>query len=160
MLIQDHTHASTRVRLPKPPMVNADNWAIDMDVYVRFCRAMRDSAISVPEQKVMVAITTVATQMQDELSTEDVALTLVELGLRAPRGAFPGGFVNRVLAAHTRHLRRGEHFSEPLRDLMTAWGVPMMGDYRATTARAPLPFRIASVFLPAHNPLGVCPEPV
>ncbi len=158
MLIQDHTAVSPRVQFPKPPAVSADNWAVDMDVYVRFCRAMRDSSLTIPEQKIAVAITTVATQMQDELSTEDVALTLVELGLRAPRGAFPGEFVTRVLNAHTRHLRRGDHFSEPLRDLMTAWGVPMVTGYTAPTPRAPQPFRIASVFMPGQ--MGLVPQPV
>jgi hypothetical protein len=161
MMIHDHDVGAGRVRFPIPPDAFHDDWAIDMDVYVRFARAMRDSAITKPEQRVLVAITTVATQMAQELSIEDVSVRLVGLGLRAPRGAFPGGFVDQVLACQTRHKRRGEQISKALTDLLGFWGVPVAG-VRTATYRAPAAFRIGSIpktlnAMP-QNSFGLCFE--
>jgi hypothetical protein len=163
MMINDHDVNAGRVRLPLPPGVFHPDWAVDMDVYVRFMRQIRGAAMTKPEQKILVAITGVATQMAQELSIEDVASRLVGLGLRAPRGAFPAGFIDQVLAAHMRHMRRGEMFAPHLSELLTLWGVPTMGMSRpqAQTPRTPAPFRIASI--PAtlrtlQNSFGLYPE--
>jgi hypothetical protein len=166
MMITDHDDGNPRHRLPTPPTVFSPTWAIDMDVYVRFARALRNLTLTMIEQKLLVAIDDVSNQMAAELSEDDVALTLVQLGLRAPRGAFPGGFVNRVLDAHLRHMRRGDTFDPALADLLAHWGLPVRG-----MAKAPRPtpgFQIGSIPQVLRriqkelqqNSLGLLAEPV
>lgn len=158
-MIHDHDVGSGRVRFPLPPDAFHDDWAVDMDVYVRFMRAVRASVITKAEQKILVGITATATQMAQELSIEDVSSRLVGLGLRAPRGAFPAGFIDQVLASHTRHKRRGERFPSHLADLIACWGVPVAG-FKAPP-RPPAPFRIASIPLTLkapQNSFGLCLE--
>ena len=155
-------------RLPVPPSVFSTTWAVDMDVYVRFMRALRQSVITKPEQKVLVAVTTVATQMADELDEADVALTLVQLGLRMPRGAFPAAFVNRALDGHMRHVRRGGTFDPALSELLSKWwGLPVSGamptrgpSYTARIASIPTAFKHVATRVDMQNLLGLCPEPV
>jgi hypothetical protein len=168
MMILNHDDADARLRLPLPPTVFAPTWAVDMDVYVRFTRAMRDCVITKQEQKILVAITTVATQMANELTAPDVARILVSLGLRAPRGAFPADFVTLVLDAHLRHMRRGDAFGADLADLLALWGLPVKGARRAPAAGPGAGFEIGSIPRALRsiqaslqqNPLGLLPEPV
>lgn len=167
MMSKRHDDAMSHVRLPLPPGVFSPTWAVDMDVYVRFMRAMRGSIITKPEQKLLVAITTAATQMANEIDESDVALTLVELGLRAPRGAFPASFVNRALDAHMRFVRRGGDFKESLKELLTLWGLPVAG---SLPQKAPsMNFSISSIpralqkvarQVDMQNLLGISMEPV
>ncbi len=168
MMFNRHDDPMPRVRLPLPPGVFSPSWAVDMDVYVRFMRAVRQSVITKPEQKILVAITTVATQMARELDEADVALTLVQLGLRAPRGAFPAMFTSRALDAHMRFVRRGGAFDPGLQDLLAAhWGLPVGGSmpsrgasHAISISSIPRALKKVAGSVDMQNLLGLSPEPV
>ncbi|MBI2234264.1 MAG: hypothetical protein HYU57_04610 [Micavibrio aeruginosavorus] len=85
-----------RVVLPLPPAL-ADLGAgqdtrFEMEIYARFMRHLRDVPNSRMEIKILSAIQFTA----DMLETPDalVAKTLVDLGLKAPRKAFPMSFLD------------------------------------------------------------------
>lgn len=92
-----HTpHIKERVVLPLPPAI-ADLGAgqdtrFEMEVYARFMRHLRDVPNSRIEIKVLAAIQFTADMM--DLADALVAKTLVDLGLRAPRKAFPVSFLD------------------------------------------------------------------
>ncbi len=82
---------SSRISLPLPPAANADTH-FEMDVYARFMRHLRQVPNSRMEIKILSAIQFTA----DMLDVGDalVAKTLADLGLRAPRKAFPVSFLD------------------------------------------------------------------
>ncbi|MCB1532597.1 MAG: hypothetical protein KDJ35_06995 [Alphaproteobacteria bacterium] len=80
----------TRVALPLPPK-DALNSAADMDVYARFMRHLRHVPNSREEIKILSAIQFTADMM--DYTDAVVARILVDLGLRAPRMAFPAAFL-------------------------------------------------------------------
>lgn len=85
------------VVLPLPPQITADD---DMALYARFMRHLRNVPNSRMEIKVLSAIQFTA-DMQDH-SDAHVAKLLVDLGLRAPRLAFPADFLKYADAALMR----------------------------------------------------------
>jgi hypothetical protein len=86
-----------RVVLPLPPLGDqrgGDETKFEMDIYVRFMRHLRQVPNSRLEIKILSAIQFIA----DLLDHGDalVAKTLVDMGLRAPRRAFPVSFLDFV----------------------------------------------------------------
>lgn len=89
------THIKERVILPMPPAL-ADLGAgqdtrFEMEIYARFMRHLRDVPNSRMEIKILSAIQFTADML--DIADALVAKTLVDLGLRAPRKAFPGAFL-------------------------------------------------------------------
>lgn len=89
------THIKERVVLPMPPAL-ADLGAgqdtrFEMEVYARFMRHLRDVPNSRMEIKILSAIQFTADML--DLADALVAKTLVDLGLLAPRKAFPVSFL-------------------------------------------------------------------
>ncbi|MFN3827934.1 MAG: hypothetical protein ACK4NR_09970 [Micavibrio sp.] len=82
-----------QIRLPLPPSM-AEDMRFEMEVYARFMRHLRHVPNSRMEIKILSAIQFTADIMDhgDAL----VAKTLVDLGLRAPRKAFPVSFLDFV----------------------------------------------------------------
>lgn len=80
-----------RVILPLPPQ-NAQELKFEMDVYARFMRHLRHVPNSRMEIKVLSAIQFTADMM--DVGDALVAKTLADLGLRAPRKAFPLSFLD------------------------------------------------------------------
>ena len=87
--VYNHDHIS----LPLPPAITSDSH-FEMEVYARFMRHLRHVPNSRMEIKILSAIQFTADIMDhgDAL----VAKTLVDLGLRAPRKAFPATFLDFV----------------------------------------------------------------
>ena len=81
-----------RVILPVPE-VDADP-RTDMEIYARFMRHLRSVANSRMEIKVLTSIQFVADMM--DLPDAQVAKTLVDMGLRAPRMAFPTEYLDHA----------------------------------------------------------------
>lgn len=89
------TNIKERVVLPMPPAI-ADLGAgqdtrFEMEVYARFMRHLRDVPNSRMEIKILSAIQFTADMM--DIADALVAKTLVDLGLLAPRKAFPLSFL-------------------------------------------------------------------
>ena len=79
------------VSLPLPPG-DAAGQGFEMEIYACFMRHLRDVPNSRVEIKVLSAITSTAGLIN--VSEALVAKTLVDLGLRGPRQAFPAAFLD------------------------------------------------------------------
>jgi hypothetical protein len=80
-----------RVALPLPPAPGREA-NFEMEVYARFMRHLRQVPNSRMEIKILSAIQFTADMM--EVGDALVAKTLADLGLRAPRKAFPVSFLD------------------------------------------------------------------
>lgn len=85
-----------RVILPIPEIHNVQDQSAksEMEIYARFMRHLRSVANSRMEIKVLTSIQFVADML--DLSDSEVAKTLVDLGLRAPRMALPSEYLDHV----------------------------------------------------------------
>lgn len=95
------------VQLPLPPGVYSDMY-FEMEVYARFMRTLREGSEVRPEARIRTSIELTA----ECISHGDalVAKLLVDLGLRAPRTAFPPSyleFVDRVLSRNGWDMMQG-----------------------------------------------------
>jgi hypothetical protein len=90
---------SDKILLPLPPEAT-DETRFEMEIYARFMSHLRQVPNSKAEIKVLSSIQFTA----DMLDTSDalVAKTLVDLGLRAPRKAFPASFLDFVTKSMAR----------------------------------------------------------
>ena len=81
------------IALPLPPTASAQERS-DMDLYARFMRHLRNVPNSRMEIKILSAIQFTADMLDH--SDAHVSKVLVDLGLRAPRMAFPADFLKFV----------------------------------------------------------------
>lgn len=85
-------NGSASLILPLPP---TEKEAVsEMDIYARFMRHLRMVPNSRPEIKVLSAIQFTADMM--DIGDALVAKTLVDLGLRAPRRAYPAAYLDHI----------------------------------------------------------------
>ncbi len=108
---------TSEITLPLPPKMQADN---EMGVYAKFMQHLRHVPNSRMEIKVLSAIQFTADMM--DCSDAHVAKLLVELGLRAPRMAFPAEFLR---FADQSLMRGGWEVGGPspaLYELQNYWG--------------------------------------
>ena len=106
------------IEIPMPPEAGPDT-ADEMAVYAWFMRHLRH----VPNNRMAIKILSTIQFTADMLgfSDEHVAKTLVELGLRAPRMAFPAAFLEY---ADQALMRSGWEIGGPsngLQELKTYW---------------------------------------
>jgi hypothetical protein len=80
-----------KIVLPLPPSADRDA-RFEMEIYARFMRHLRNVPNSRMEIKILSAIQFTADML--DIREELVAKTLVDLGLLAPRKAFPGTFLD------------------------------------------------------------------
>lgn len=84
-----------QIVLPMPPALTdlgaGQDTRFEMEVYARFMRHLRNVPNSRAEIKILASIQFTADMM--DVGEELVAKTLVDLGLRAPRRAFPCSFL-------------------------------------------------------------------
>lgn len=82
-----------RIMLPLPPALG-DEARFEMEIYARFMRHLRQ----VPNNRMDIKILSSIQFTADMMDTSDalVAKTLVDLGLRAPRVAFPLAYLDFV----------------------------------------------------------------
>lgn len=95
--ISSHTGRHTeRVVLPMPPEMTDLGAGLDtrfeMEIYARFMRHLRNVPNSRMDIKILSSIQFTADML--DISAEMVAKTLVDQGLRAPRTAFPGAYLD------------------------------------------------------------------
>ncbi|MCB1556371.1 MAG: hypothetical protein KDJ15_03565 [Alphaproteobacteria bacterium] len=79
-----------RIILPLPPQ-DAVRHPFEMEIYARFMGHIRHVPTSRLETKILSAIRFTADMTEENAAL--IAKTLVDLGLRAPRAAFPGSFL-------------------------------------------------------------------
>lgn len=118
MTRQTSFSADNRIALPLPPSSVRDDRA-EMDVYARFMRHLRHVPCSRMEIKILSAIQFTA-DMTDH-SDAAVARILVDLGLRAPRLAFPADFLRFADQSFMRSPRDVGGPSASLRELKVHW---------------------------------------
>lgn len=110
------THIDFKTLLPLPPQKDED---AEMEIYARFMRHLRHVPNSRTEIKVLSAIQFTADML--DYSDAHIAKVLVEMGLRAPRMAFPADylkFADRAL------MRNGWDIGGPsaaLNELKSFW---------------------------------------
>lgn len=122
-----------KVFLPLPPSLDE---AQDMDIYSRFMRHLRCVPNSRAEIKVLSAIQFTSDMM--DFSDAHIAKMLVELGLRAPRLAFPTEFLDYADAAL---MRSGWEVGGPtvaLDELKEFWDVTGEDKFAAFKKALPL----------------------
>ncbi len=112
-----------QITLPFPPFAiypDAADSAFEMDIYARFMRHLRVVPTSRPDIQILSSIQFVA----DMTGVDDaqIAKILVDLGLRAPRSAFPDGYLRHADAAIRRSWDEFGAASKPLRELAHVWG--------------------------------------
>lgn len=108
--------------LPLPPKTGADITAIkseDIEIYTRFMRHIRHVPNSRAEIKILSAIQFTADMLG--YSDAHVAKTLVDLGLRGPRMAFPGAYLEYADAALMRSGWEVGGPSANLKELQDHW---------------------------------------
>lgn len=113
--------SNTEVVLPLPPSLSdaKEDKGDDMAVYARFMRHLRNVPNSRMEIKILSAIQFTADIL--DFSDAHVAKLLVDLGLRAPRMAFPADFLKYADGAM---MRSGWEIGAPtrgLQELKTYW---------------------------------------
>ena len=106
------------VLLPLPPLNSEAK--LEMDVYARFMRHLRHVPNSRMEIKVLSTIQFVADIM--DLQDHEVATALVDMGLKAPRMAFPANYLEVADNALMREDWEAGAASIQVRDLSRHWG--------------------------------------
>lgn len=84
--------AFDNVFLPLPPLDDADG--LELEIYARFMRHYRLIPSAKMEIKILSAIQFTADMV--DISDAVVSKTLADMGLRAPRGAFPESYLDHV----------------------------------------------------------------
>lgn len=117
MKSNDNPFEGGNTQLPLPPLDRRAEF--DMEIYARFMRHLRDIPNSRTEIRILTTIQFVADIMdvQDSL----VAKILVDLGLRAPRMAFPEAYLESVDHIIMRQIHDVGLMSPALKDLCDHW---------------------------------------
>ena len=85
-----HEGRKNAIMLPLPPQMGPES-RFEMEIYAKFMRHLRNVPNSRTEIKILSAIQFTADTM--DVGDALVAKTLIDLGLRAPRKAFPIAFL-------------------------------------------------------------------
>lgn len=140
---QKPIHSKTAIILPVPP---SDLKArLEMDIHVRFIRHLQYVPNTREDIKVLSTIQFVADMTGH--SDAHVAKMLVDLGLRAPRMAFPAEFLDYADQALMREQWKLGGPSAALLDLKNHWN--MLGEDRLQSIRR----RLSVLQHAAHPPL-------
>ena len=113
----------THILLPLPPLEPTHTIGVDekfeMEIYVRFMRCLRNVSNMQRETAILTSLQFVADMV--EMPITKVVEILVDLGLRAPRSAFPEAYIKLIDQATMQDIYdvRLTHF--PLRDLRHHW---------------------------------------
>lgn len=92
-VVRQNLDKDDHIVLPLPPSVGEEK-PFEMEVYVRFMRHLRHVPSSRTETKILASIQFTADMM--EIGDALISKTLIDLGLRAPRNAFPYPFLEFV----------------------------------------------------------------
>lgn len=117
MKSNDNNFEGTNIVLPFPPTdMKAE---FEMEIYARFMRHLRTVPTSRPEIRILAATQFVADMM--DIQDAVVSKTLVDLGLRAPRMAFPESYLESVDNIMMRDIHEVGLTSAALKDLQHHW---------------------------------------
>lgn len=144
MKSNDNNFEGLNIKLPFPPTdMKAE---FEMEVYVRFMRQLRVVPSSRPEICILAAIQYVADMMDIEDAL--VANTLVDLGLRAPRMAFPEAYLEFLDKIMMRDIHEIGFISPALKELKSHWGA--IGEDKFAAFKRCYPSLSEGIFVPAH----------
>ena len=111
------------IELPKAnayaPSTAGDDFGNKQRIVAQFYQCLREARHNRPDVCVLLAIQRTADVTMN--SDAYVAKTLVERGLRAPRMAFPGEYLDHIVTALARHPHHMGSASETDRDLYAHW---------------------------------------
>lgn len=110
---------SNTIAIPMPPASTGLDTKDEMEIYARFMRHLRHVPNSRADIKILSAIQFTADMLN--YSDAHVAKVLVELGLRAPRMAFPAEFLTYTDSALLRPRWAVGGPSEALLGLQSHW---------------------------------------
>lgn len=107
------------IELPKIRIEQSMDGANRHKIITQFFQLLRDATHARPDVCILIAIqrTADATDNNDAY----VAKVLVDAGLRAPRMAFPGDYIDHIISALTRHPNHMSAASESDKDLYAHW---------------------------------------
>lgn len=89
-----HSTSTPRIKMPAPPSAVIQDDPFSLDIYNHFTCHIHNSSTHMMELRIFEAIQSTAVHM--DISNAFAATTLVDLGLRAPRKAFPASFLDFV----------------------------------------------------------------
>lgn len=120
MIKKDSYFEDTHILLPLPPLEAIDeNAKFEMDIYVRFMRCLRSVSNLRRETAILTSLQFVSDMM--EMPIKEVVEILVDLGLRAPRTAFPESYVKLIDQSTMQDIYDVRCADFPLRDLRHHW---------------------------------------
>ena len=105
------------ILLPLPPLKRDAEF--EMEVYVRFMRCIRQMTNAQQNMSVLTSIQFVADMMQSP--NMQISKVLVDLGLRAPRMAFPESYLEFIDKLAMREIHDIGYSNHALRDLRHHW---------------------------------------
>lgn len=110
----------THILLPLPPLEPTDeNAKFEMDIYVRFMRCLRNVSNLRRETAILTSLQFVSDMV--EMPIKEVVGILVDLGLRAPRTAFPESYVKLIDQSTMQDIYDVRRSQFPLKDLRHHW---------------------------------------
>lgn len=115
----DGGRSNARVILPLPPESPDDK--LEMEVYARFMRFLRQSPNSRMDIKILSAIHSSAENLS--MGEDAVAKILVDLGLRAPKMAFPAPFLRFCDLSLKRAAGEMASSLQAVKELYRHWAV-------------------------------------
>lgn len=119
-----------RTQLPLPPTAG-DEDKFEMEVYAKFMRHLRH----VPNSRMAIKVLSSIQFTADMMDCNDalIAKTLVDLGLRSPRKAFPAGYLDFVDNALMRACWTLDGVAPSIQSLREYWDG--IGEEKFTSAR-------------------------
>lgn len=113
------SYQNERIALPFSPHTTAEEQKDEMAIYARFMRHLRHVPNSRMEIKILSAIQFTADML--DYSDAHIAKILVDLGLRAPRMAFPADFLGYTDQALMRSSGEIGGPSQGMAELKAFW---------------------------------------
>lgn len=144
MKSNDNHFEAANIKLPFPPTdMKAE---FEMEVYARFMRHLR----AVPSSRPAICILAATQYVADMMDIEDslVANTLVDLGLRAPRLAFPDAYLEFIDNIMMRDIHEIGFISPALKELRAHWQAT--GEDKFAAFKRCYPTLAEGMFTPAH----------
>jgi hypothetical protein len=143
MKSNDNQFEGINIHLPFPPTdMKAE---FEMEVYARFMRHLRQVPSSRPEIRILAAIQFVADMM--DVGDAHISKILVDLGLRAPRMAFPESYLQFVDNILMRSIHDVGYTNGALKDLHQHW--QLIGEDIFAAFKRSYPILADGIFIPA-----------
>ena len=118
MKSNDNHFEGNNIELPLPPSDLKATY--EMEVYARFMRHLRQVPSSRAEIRILAAIQFVADMM--DAPDAQIAKILVDLGLRAPRLAFPENYLEFIDHNAMRSIHEFTYACPSIKELQSYWG--------------------------------------